>query len=135
MNVDRLINKMLNLRRLETLYSKIGPEKLRELVDSFYDIVFTDSSIRHLFDVANTDIREKQYLFLTQFLGGPVLYTEKYGSPQMRQRHLPHQIDEVARDEWLRCMRKAIDLSFEDKQLADALYQCFPQVASHMVNS
>lgn len=120
---------------METLYSKIGPEKLRCLVDAFYDLVLTESSIRHLFDIERTDIREKQYLFLTQFLGGPSLYTEKYGAPQMRQRHLPHVVDLSARDEWLRCMRQAIDSCFEDEELAETLYQCFPPVANHMVNT
>ena len=120
---------------METLYSKIGPDKLREIVDAFYDIVLTDSKIKHLFDTENTMIRDKQYKFLTQFLGGPQLYTAEYGQPKMRLRHAPHKIDSDGKDEWLRCMRIAIDENLEDKSLGDALYNCFPQVAAHMVNS
>lgn len=119
---------------METLYSKIGPEKLREVVNAFYDIVLDDSSIKHLFNAETTLIREKQYMFLTQFLGGPQLYSQEYGHPKMRARHLPHHIDAAARDEWLRCMRIAIDKTMEDKELGDALYNCFPQVANHMIN-
>lgn len=119
---------------METLYSKIGPDKLREIVEVFYDIVLTDSKIKHLFNTDKTLIREKQYKFLTQFLGGPQLYTSEYGHPKMRMRHLSHHIDEAGKDEWLRCMRIAIDANLEDKALADALYNCFPQVAAHMVN-
>lgn len=120
---------------METLYNRIGAEKLREIVDLFYDIVFEDSKIKHLFNTEKTQIREKQYKFLTQFLGGPQLYTAEYGHPKMRLRHLPHKIDGAARNEWLRCMRLAIDKSGIEKELGDALYNCFPAVASHMVNS
>ena len=64
---------------METIYAKIGPKRLRQLVDKFYDIVFFDSEIAHLFDSDKSHIRDKQYRFLTQFLGGPGLYTEKFG--------------------------------------------------------
>lgn len=120
---------------METLYSKIGPQKLRCIVDRFYDIVFEESSIKHLFNTDKSQIREKQFKFLTQFLGGPQLYSQEYGHPKMRMRHLPHAIDEQAKVEWLRCMKIAIDSEIEDKELASALYNCFPQVAAHMVNS
>ncbi len=120
---------------MESLYTKIGPIELRGIVDRFYDIVFDDSAISHLFKTEKSQIREKQYKFLTQFLGGPPLYSAEYGHPKMRIRHLPHRIDQAAKEEWLRCMRKAIDESGLDKQLGDALFNCFPAVAQHMVNS
>ncbi len=119
---------------METLYSKIGPEKLRRLVDRFYDNVFNDSQIAFLFQTDKSVVRDKQYKFLTQFLGGPQIYNREYGHPRMRMRHLPHKIDEAARIEWLRCMRQAIDDTFEDKELGDQLYSCFPQIARHMQN-
>lgn len=73
-------------------------------------------------------------MFLTQFLGGPQIYSAEYGHPRMRMRHLPHAIDDAAKTEWLRCMREAIDSSNLDDELKDALFNCFPQVAQHMVN-
>lgn len=119
---------------METLYTKIGPEKLRILVDKFYDLVFNDSTISHLFINDPALIRDKQYRFLSQFLGGPQLYTSEYGQPRMRMRHAPHAIDEAARIEWLRCMKQAISEMDFEPELADALYSCFPQVAAHMQN-
>ncbi len=121
---------------MKTIYEKIGDERLKKLIHRFYDLIFSESEIRHLFqNSSKEDIMDKQYCFLTQFLGGPPLYTEKYGQPKMRQRHLPHEITVEAKDEWLRCMKDAIDsMEFEDG-LGDALYHCFPQVANHMVNS
>lgn len=119
---------------METLYTRIGPENLRAVIDRFYDIVFFESKIAHLFNTEKTLIREKQYMFLTQFLGGPQLYSEKYGHPKMKMRHLPHAIGEEEKDEWLRCMRSAISEKIKDKELGDAFYNCFPKVASHMMN-
>jgi hemoglobin len=119
---------------MDTLFTKIGPERLQEVVNRFYNLVFEESSIAHLFQTDRQIVREKQYMFLTQFLGGPQLYTEKYGHPRMRARHLPHAIGQAEKEEWLRCMRQAIDsMEFED-DLGEALYQCFPTVAQHMVN-
>ena len=42
-------------------------------------------------------------MFFVGLLGGPPLYLQKYGSPRMRARHLPFEIDENARQVWLRC--------------------------------
>lgn len=119
---------------METLYSKIGPVKLEQLVDEFYELVFNESSISHLFKTDKSLIKDKQFKFLSQFLGGPQLYSLEYGHPKMRMRHFPHAIDSKARDEWLRCMRIAIDKTFNDKALGDALFNCFPKLADHMVN-
>ena len=119
---------------MQTLYTKIGPEKLRDIVDRFYDIVFNTSKIEHLFKTDKSLIREKQYKFLTQFLGGPQDYSETYGNPRMKMRHAPHAIDTDAKEEWLRCMKIAIDENIEDPELANALYNCFPKLADHMVN-
>ena len=119
---------------MQTLHSKIGPKNLRAIVDRFYDIVFNESKIAHLFKTDKSLIRVKQYKFLTQFLGGPQIYTEQYGHPKMRLRHMPHAIDQEAKTEWLRCMKQAIDETLEDKELAEALYSCFPKIADHMVN-
>ncbi len=119
---------------METLYSNIGPERLQAIVDKFYDLAFSNEIIGDLFQTDKNIIREKQLQFLTQFLGGPQIYTENHGHPRMRMRHLPHAITEEAKNEWLRCMHTAINDVIEDKTLADALYACFPKLAAHMVN-
>lgn len=119
---------------METLYSKIGSEQLNLLVNTFYDLIFEESSIAHLFKDGGESIREKQFLFLTQFLGGPPLYSEKYGHPKMKMRHLPHPIGEAEKNEWLRCMKIAIHKMNFESNLADELYNCFPKVAEHMRN-
>ena len=120
---------------MQTLYTRIGPKRLKAIVDRFYDLVFEESEIAHLFNADKSLIRDKQYQFLTQFLGGPQIYTASYGHPKMRMRHAPHRIDKAAMEEWLRCMKISINENVEDSDLATVLYECFPKVAAHMVNT
>src|SRR5690606_11506435 len=121
--------------KIMTLFEKIGEKKLRLIVKSFYSRVFKSEVIGSLFKTDKELIMEKQFEFLTQFLGGPQLYSQKYGHPKMRMRHLPHAIDESAKMEWLKCMHEAIhEVISDDEELASALYQCFPPIAQHMVN-
>ena len=47
--------------------------------------------------------------FFVTLLGGPPLYFEKYGPPRMRARHLPFEIDEPARQDWLACFDKILE--------------------------
>ena len=75
-----------------TLYDELGEENLRTLVDRFYDLVFENEQIAHLFKTDKNEIKERQLLFLTQFFGGPALYSEKFGHPRLRARHMPHTI-------------------------------------------
>ena len=126
---------MLKNRKMISLYDKIGRERLEEIVKVFYSKVFESEIIGHLFQNDRILIQEKQLKFLTQFLGGPQLYTIEFGHPKMRMRHLPHLINEEGKEEWLRCMKQAIfQVIDQDKDLANDLYNCFPHVAQHMVN-
>lgn len=57
-----------------TLYSVIGEEGLRKLVDRFYDIMDTDSSAREIRAMHPTDLtesRDKLFMFLVGRFGGP----------------------------------------------------------------
>ncbi len=106
-----------------------GIEKIRELVERFYDVMDTDpraAGIRAMHAADLTEAREKLFMFLTGWTGGPQLYIERYGHPMLRARHLPFAIDESARDQWMYCMIKALhDIGIEEPvmiQLAEALY-------------
>lgn len=119
-----------------TLYDKLGKEGLSSLLDSFYDKVFKNETIGPLF--ANSErelIQEKQLLFLSQFLGGPQGYTQQFGPPKMRFKHLPHKITPKAKDAWLACMKEAILAQDWDTNMKEIIYNIFPPIAAHMVNS
>lgn len=91
------------MNELNSLYDLIGGEtKLRALVDRFYDIMDTSSEtkdIRALHAKSLSQPREKLFMFLSGWSGGPALYIEKYGHPRLRQRHSPFSIGEIERDQ------------------------------------
>jgi hemoglobin len=118
----------------ETLFQRLGEENLKMLVDRFYDIVFQHEVISHLFKTDKEVIKEKQRLFLTQFLGGPPLYSEQYGHPLLRARHLPHPITEEDAVAWLSCMSEAITSLAIDESIKDELFKRFIPTAMFMVN-
>lgn len=117
-----------------SIYERLGAERLQRLVDTFYDIVLKDVRINHLFNSDMHTVREKQFKFLSQFLGGPSLYSSEYGHPRMRMRHMPHNITADAAYAWLECMSQAVQSIDIDRQLQEDLFARFPQVAAHMVN-
>lgn len=119
-----------------TLYERIGGDlALRQLTDKFYDLVFEHELISRLFKSDKDLIKEKQRLFLTQFLGGPQLYSDVYGHPMMRARHMPHTITEDDAVAWLQCMAAAVGELPISKELKDELFDRFPRTAFFMVNS
>ncbi|CAG4994475.1 Group 2 truncated hemoglobin YjbI [Dyadobacter sp. CECT 9275] len=119
----------------ETLYERIGGDSaVRKLTDRFYDLVFEHELIARLFKTDKETIREKQRLFLTQFLGGPQLYSEIHGHPMMRARHMPHPITEDDAVAWLQCMAQAVGSLDLDPELKDELFNRFPRTAFFMVN-
>ncbi|MBX3279410.1 MAG: group II truncated hemoglobin [Acidobacteria bacterium] len=89
-----------------------GEEKIRALVDRFYDLMDEceeAAAIRKLHPEDLTESREKLYEFLVGWMGGPPLYVNKYGHPRLRARHVRFPIGVRERDEWLWCMFRAMD--------------------------
>lgn len=123
---------------LNSLYDLIGGEtKLRALVDRFYDIMDSSSeagNIRAFHAKSLQQSREKLFMFLSGWSGGPTLYVEKYGHPRLRQRHMPFAIGEIERDQWLWCMNKALDESGLLPVEVEHLKKRFSEVADFMRN-
>jgi hemoglobin len=114
-----------------------GAQRVRALVDRFYDLMDTlpeAYAIRKLHPADLSGSREKLYLFLSGWLGGPPLYTERYGDPRLRARHLPFPIGTVERDQWLLCMDQAMRDVGVDEELRVALHAAFARTADHMRN-
>jgi hemoglobin len=126
------------MNEFASLYDLIGGETgLRTLVNRFYDVM--DSSpeargIRAFHAKSLSQSREKLFMFLSGWSGGPALYVEKYGHPRLRQRHMPFSIGEVERDQWLWCMNKALDESEMLPAVKEHLKSRFAEVADFMRN-
>ena len=105
----------------QTLYEILGESVIRDLVDAFYVRVYNHPTLIPLFQNDIKVVKDKQFCFLSQFLGGPQLYSQKYGPPRMRMRHMPHKIDNEAKEAWLSCMKEAIDTLKIDDHLKEAL--------------
>ena len=117
-------------------YDAIGAEAgVRGLVDAFYDRI-RDSSppLRAMHPEDDRESREKLFEFLSGWLGGPQLYVAKRGHPRLRMRHMPFPIDDAAVDEWLRCMREAMDAVGVSEPLRSFLNDRFTHTAAFMRN-
>jgi hemoglobin len=118
-----------------TLFDRVGAANIQLLVDRFYDLVFEHPQISRLFKTDKEIIKEKQRLFLTQFFGGPAIYSEQHGHPRMRARHMPHPISEDDAMAWLSCMSAAITTLPIDDSLKDEMFRRLVPTAMFMVNS
>lgn len=122
----------------QTHYQRIGGEaKVHQLVQRFYDHMDElpeTYGIRKLHAEDLSGSRQKLFDFLSGWLGGPPLYTDKHGHPMLRRRHLPFAIGVSERDQWMHCMQLALEEVVEDEKLRSELYQAFMKVADHMRN-
>lgn len=122
-----------------TLYEQIGgAEKLRELVDRFYDVMSLDVDYQPILQLHPTSLsnsRDKLYWFLTGWMGGPDLYVEQFGHPRLRARHLPFKIGIAERNQWLVCMKTAMQEVQLEQALQERLLQSFFETADWMRNS
>lgn len=114
-----------------------GEQGLRSLVNRFYDLM--DSSpeaavIRAFHARSLKQSREKLFMFLSGWSGGPQLYMERFGHPRLRMRHTPFPIDTTARDQWLWCMNKALEESQLEPRVVEDLKARFAEVADFMRN-
>ena len=122
----------------QTPYALLGGDAaVRELVERFYDLMdlepgYAQLRALHAADLAHA--REKLYLFLCGWLGGPSLYIERYGHPMLRSRHLPFAIGIRERDQWLACMEQAMVERGVPESLRQRLRQAFFQTADWMRN-
>jgi len=123
---------------LVDLYQRMGEEAgIRRLVTTFYQLMDTlpeAEGIRLLHPEELDESEEKLVLFLSGWSGGPPRYVEKYGHPRLRMRHMPFQIGESERDQWLLCMRRALEECIADKEVRDFLDEKFTHIADFMRN-
>lgn len=119
-------------------YGLLGGEAaVRKLVDRFYalmDELPQARAIRALHPADLTRPKERLFLFLSGWLGGPPLYAERFGPPRLRRDHMTFPIDTAARDAWMACMRQALEEQVEDETLRAQLNAAFFKTADFLCN-
>ncbi|MCF8167956.1 MAG: group II truncated hemoglobin [Rhodoferax sp.] len=123
---------------LETPFEWIGgEERVRALVQRFYDLMDLEPGyvqLRAVHAPVLDDARQKLFWFLCGWLGGPQHYTDRFGHPRLRARHLPFKIGVVERDQWLACMDQAMTETAVPLELHQSLNGSFFQTADWMRN-
>ena len=104
------------------MYERVGGSAFfHRLVDAFYEGVADDPLLMRLYPEA-PDLRGARHrltLFLIQYWGGPMTYSEERGHPRLRLRHMPFRIGREERDAWLAHMSAAIDVATAELAPAD----------------
>ncbi|MFO7168361.1 MAG: globin [Chloroflexota bacterium] len=119
-----------------TIYEQVGgDETFRRLVDAFYARIERDPLLRPLFPENLEPGKEYQFLFLTQYFGGPPRYSQLRGHPRLRARHLPFPIGQAERDAWVGHMLAAIDEVGFPEPARQVLIDYFERGATFMINT
>jgi len=121
-----------------TPYDLIGGEvQVLALAERFYDLMDLDPAYTVLRAAHGSTLalaRQKLFWFLCGWLGGPQHYTERFGHPRLRARHMPFVIGNTERDQWLACMDQAMQETGVPDELRQRLGAAFFQTADWMRN-
>ncbi|MDE4086169.1 globin [Planococcus maritimus] len=115
-------------------YDEIGAETLSNLVDAFYSRVSAHPQLAPIFPDDLTETARKQKQFLTQYLGGPNIYSAEHGHPRLKARHHPFPITPDRAQAWLECMSDAMDEVGLSGQFRETFFNRLVLTAHHMVN-
>nr|WP_246645605.1 group II truncated hemoglobin [Rhizobium redzepovicii] len=124
--------------KVTTLYEAIGGDPVvRALTHRFYELMDKlpeAGNVRAVHPPSLHGSEEKFYEYMSGYLGGPPLYTDKRGHPRLRSRHFVAEIGPVERDEWLLCFRRALDETISSQALRDLIWAPVERLAYHMQN-
>jgi hemoglobin len=137
------INLQINARSFCTMFDEtkspyylLGEKQgIEKLVTTFYNLVSKDPMLSPLFPDDLTETAYKQTRFLSQFFGGPPLYTEEFGHPMLRARHMPFPITNTHAKAWINCMERAMTIEKLQPELQEFLLSRLKMTAYHMVNT
>ena len=121
-----------------TPYERIGGAVVVDrLVESFYHRMDTLPEAKQVRDMHGTNLGPIKVIlkrYLSEWLGGPKLYSPEKGHPRLRQRHLGFHIGNAERDAWLVCMRGALEETVADVQARQDVDAAMTKLADWMRN-
>jgi hemoglobin len=120
----------------KNIYAIIGEEGFARLVGAFYRQVPHDDILGKMYPASELAAAEQRLRdFLIYRFGGPQRYIEERGHPRLRARHMPFQIDLVARDRWMQLMDKAFAEAALPLEVEQFLRAFFDHMSTFMINS
>ena len=129
----------MNEENSDSLYEALGGEEpIRKICDRFYDFMESLPEAATILALHPSDLsssRDKFYWFLVGWMGGPDLFVRRFGHPRLRARHMPFKIDSKARDQWMLCMTKTLEIEISDETIREQLLAAFARLADHMRNT
>lgn len=121
-----------------SMFERIGGMvAIDRLVESFYRRMDALPEARVIRDMHPADLSSTRQVlkrYLTEWTGGPKLYSPEKGHPRLRQRHLGFAIGNAERDAWLTCMRGALEETVEDAIARAELDVALSKLADWMRN-
>jgi hemoglobin len=121
-----------------SMYDRIGGAvALDRLVEAFYgymDSLPEAKKIRGMHDLDLGPVKIVLKRYLSEWTGGPKLYSPEKGHPRLRQRHMGFPIGNAERDAWLLCMRKALGETIADPAARAELDANMTKLADWMRN-
>ena len=121
-----------------TTYERIGGDAaVGKLCDRFYELMasvpqFAELRAMHPEDLSGS--RDKLYMFLSGWFGGPDLFVEKFGHPRLHARHMPFAIGVKERDQWVACRVLAMEDVGIEESIRSKLLENFFNTADFMRN-
>lgn len=118
-----------------TVWRRVGGDAFfRDLVERFYARIEADPALRPLFPASLEGGKERQFLFLAQFFGGPPRYSALHGHPRLRARHLPFPIGQAERDRWLGHMLAALESLAPPEPAGQEMRSYFSSTSQFLIN-
>lgn len=122
----------------QTPYDMIGGATMvRRIVDRFYDIMDSDpdaAGIRAMHANDLSPMRDRLFEFLSGWLGGPPLYFQRPDRKCIVSAHRPFAIGEKERDEWMMCIRRAMEDCGVPDEVRTLLHRPFLRMAEAFRN-
>jgi hemoglobin len=120
------------------MFSRLGGAvTIDRLVEAFYANMDAFPEAKHIRDMHAENLAEVKTVlkrYLSEWTGGPKLYSPEKGHPRLRQRHMHFAIGDAERDAWLLCMRKALIDVVADVEARAELEENMRKLADWMRN-
>ena len=122
-----------DLDEMQSPYEQLGREPgVRALVERFYrfmDELPEAATIRAMHADDLEPMIDKLEVFLTGWMGGPQRYRERFGRVVIPAAHEPYPIGAAESEQWLLCMRRALESVEVSDELGALLMDAFASMA------